>query len=250
MRPLRRRDLLAGIGAWALRPAVALAQEDDRDDAALMNLALVLEHLHLALYAEGRELLEGADARLLLEIEADEGAHLDLLTERVRDAGGEPVEAPEVDLGEELESREDLLELAERLENLAVQGYLGMIREAGDPDVRETLAGIYGVEARHAALVADLAGLDPEGGVLRSPQELGIGTDELIEALRPYLPAGLPEGVEAPPTPGPTGDLDPTARPATPTPTAEPTPGPTPEPTPAPTPTSTPQPTDGNGILP
>lgn len=251
-----RSGVALGITAVlrSLEWAPALARQGEFDsDTEILNFVLAVTYVQIALYERGNEadLLSGETAGLLLEVAADERAQATLLEERIDELGGEPVEPPTVDVDDDtLEDRDDFLELAARLENAAVQGFLRLLPSIEDDDVLELVAGVYGVDARQAAVLADLAEGDVEGGVFRGPQELSIGRDEVADELSEIVPGGLPRSPETSPSPGPADDRRPaTPAPSTPTPTARPSPTPTADATPSPTSPATPTPDDG-GLLP
>lgn len=255
----RRRFLHGGaaLGISAVLHGLELAPARARQggftsDVDVLNFVLAVTLVQSALYELGNEaeVVSGDAERLLVEIAADERAQIPLLRERIQEFGRDPVDPPELDveeLFEELfEDRDEYLEAAVRVENAAVQGFLGLLPAITDPEVLELVAGIYGVEARHAALVADLADGDAEGGVFRGPQERSTGTDEVAEELSEVFPEALPEGFGPSPSPEPTPDGDAgTPAPSSPTPTPQPTPTPKADPTPPPTPRPTATPEDG-----
>lgn len=250
-----RGGVTLGVSALlgVLEQAPALAQQGEFDsDIEILDFALAVTSVQSGLYERGNEadLLSGDAARRLLEIATDERSQVTLLEEAIRELGGEPPDPPRLDIDDDiLEDRDDYLELAARLENAAVEGLLGILPSIEDADVLELVAGVYGADARHAAVVADLAGADVEGGVFRGPQELSISRDAVADEFSEIAPGGLLEEDAGPSSPGPTGGEGATPAPSTPTPTEQPSPTPTSRPTPSPTspPTATP---DDGGILP
>ncbi len=55
--------------------------------------------------------------------------------------------------------------------------------------ILQAAAGILGVEARHAAVVGNLLGLAPEGGVYQGATETALTKDEVLKAVAPFLAA-------------------------------------------------------------
>ncbi|WP_432889996.1 ferritin-like domain-containing protein [Kribbella sp. CA-245084] len=88
--------------------------------------------------------------------------------------GGTPVGAPAVDFGGAFDSRKSYLTTAHIFENKGVGAYLGAAGFVKDKMILQAAAGIFGVEARHAAVVGNLLGLKAEGGVYMGSTEVGI----------------------------------------------------------------------------
>lgn len=202
---MNRRDLLRGAvatipGALALQllgARMAIAQAGDFDGPVdVLNFALVLEYLEHEYYrqANSAALVSGVEAGYLRTIESDEQAHVGALTETVKQLGGTPVPAPAVDFGESFSSREQMLETAYRFENSCMQGYLGAapaLRE--QPALLQAAAGIYGVEARHSALMGYLAGKPAYGGIFKGPSETPLSRAETLAAVDEWMttPTGM-----------------------------------------------------------
>jgi hypothetical protein len=53
--------------------------------------------------------------------------------------------------------------------------------------ILQAAAGIFGVEARHAAVVGNLLGLKAEGGVYMSSFEKGVSKSNVLAAVAPFL---------------------------------------------------------------
>ena len=101
--------------------------------------------------------------------------------------GGSPVAAPGVDFGDSCESREKFLTTAHVFENTGVQAYLGAAGYIQDKAILQAAAGIFGVEARHAAIVGNLLGLEPEGWVYMGATETPLTSTEVLDAVAPFL---------------------------------------------------------------
>src|SRR5215211_909477 len=132
---------IAGGGALAVAlagmPALrglnsALAATDFKDDLAVVQYALTLEHLEYAFYRDGLRMFSAADfeesypATLYPNLEAirnHEGTHVEQLTKVVGDLGGTPVEEAEYDFG--YEDIDGFLNVAAILENTGVSAYAG-----------------------------------------------------------------------------------------------------------------------------
>ncbi len=195
---LTRRDLVRGA-ATAIPASVALqllgtkfafAQAGDfADDLEILNYALTLEHLEAEFYRQGNAagLLSGKEATYLGQIGADEEAHVTALWQTVEQLGGTPVPPPGVDFGQAFASRESFLETAFTFENVGVSAYLGAAGFVQDPAILQAAAGIFGVEARHAAIVGSLAGKPGEGGVYQGAVETPRTRAEVLDLVTPFL---------------------------------------------------------------
>ena len=168
----------------------AFAQGADfKDDVEVLNYALTLEYLESEFYRQGNgaKLLSGVEAGYLKQVGADEDAHVAAISQTIKDIGGTPVAAPKVDFGEAFANRESFLKTAHIFENLGVGAYLGAASFIKTPAILQAAAGIFGVEARHAALVGDLLGLAPEGGVYQGATETPETKANVLKAAAPFL---------------------------------------------------------------
>ncbi len=180
----------AAIAVQMLGTRWAFAQSADfKDDVDVLNYALTLEYLEAAFYEQGNGegLLDGPEAELLEAIGADEQAHVTLLTDTIKKIGGKPVAAPAVDFGEAFQSRESYLELSHVFENTGVSAYLGAAGFIKETELLAAAAAIFGVEARHAAVVGDILNLDVEGGVFMGATETPKSKDQVLKAVMPFV---------------------------------------------------------------
>ncbi|MBM9469415.1 ferritin-like domain-containing protein [Nakamurella leprariae] len=208
-----RQDLVHGqlssvapataLGALNHRWALA-APGDFASDIDVLNYALTLEYLEAEFYRQGNSagLLSGIEAQYLAQVGEDEQAHVTALTQTIQQLGGTPVEQPWVDFGDAFASRDSYLTTSVTFENVGVGAYLGAAGFIQDKTILAAAAGIFGVEARHAAVVAMLLGLPAEGGVYRGAFETPIEKAEVLAAVAPFLapsqmaggmPSGAPE---------------------------------------------------------
>jgi len=196
---MERRAFLKGTAAvipttvglqMLMSRGTAFAQGSDfKDDVEVLNYALTLEYLESEFYRQGNgaNLLSGTEAGYLEQVGADEDAHVAAITKTIEDVGGKPVAAPKVDFGEAFADRASFLKTAHTFENLGVGAYLGAAGFIKEPAILQAAAGIFGVEARHAALVGDLLGLEPEGGVYMGATETPQTKDDVLKAAKPFL---------------------------------------------------------------
>jgi hypothetical protein len=196
---MKRRDLIKGAavvipGAVALEmlgTKWAFAEDKDFDGPLdVLNYALTLEYLEAEFYRQGNraDLLDGKAKRYLKKIQADEETHVMALTETIVSLDGEPVPAPEVDFGKAFKSAESYLETAYTFENLGVSAYLGAAPSLfKEKALLSAAASIFGVEARHAAIIGELQRKKAEGGVYMGALETPASKDKVLRAAAPFI---------------------------------------------------------------
>ncbi|WP_219418805.1 ferritin-like domain-containing protein [Pseudonocardia nigra] len=196
---MKRRDLIRGaatvipatVALQMLGAKWAFAQEGDFDGPIdVLNYALTLEYLEAEFYRQGNaaDLLEGKAADYLRTVQTDEEAHVMVITDTIGQLGGDPVPAPEVDFGQAFASQDSYLETAFTFENLGVQAYLGAAPSLfAEKELLVAAASIFGVEARHAAIIGQLQGKPAEGGVYMGAFETPLSRDEVLSAAAPFI---------------------------------------------------------------
>ncbi|WP_198671892.1 ferritin-like domain-containing protein [Desertihabitans aurantiacus] len=199
---MNRRDLIRGA-AVAIPGSVALTMlsakwalaegVDDFDGPVdVLNYALTLEYLEAEFYRQGNQsgLAEGRAADYLGTIQTDEEAHVMALQDTIAQLGGTAVPAPEVDFGQAFGSLESYLETAYTFENLGVQAYLGAAPALfQQKELLSAAASIFGVEARHAAIIANLQDKAAEGGVYQGAVETPADRSTVLQAASPFIVA-------------------------------------------------------------
>ncbi|HEX3814460.1 MAG TPA: ferritin-like domain-containing protein [Mycobacteriales bacterium] len=184
------REVPAPLALGALQAKFALADSADfSDDVDVLNYALTLEYLESAFYQQGnaKGLLTGKAKTYLAKIGSDEAFHVTAITQTIQKLGGTPVKAPAVDFGKSFASANSFLTTSHTFENTGVGAYLGAAGFIKNKDVLQAAAGIFGVEARHAAIVGNLLGLKAEGGVYMGATETGISKKTVLAAVAPFL---------------------------------------------------------------
>lgn len=198
---MQRRDLIKG--AVAIIPsAIALdmlgtkwAYAESGDFSGpldVLNYALTLEYLEAEFYRQGNRagLLSGKAAKYLATIQSDEETHVKTIMDTIQKVGGNPVPAPKVDFGGAFKTKASYLETAYTFENLGVQAYLGaapsLFREK---ELLSAAASIFGVEARHAAIIGVLQRKEAEGGVYRGAFETPASKATVLKAASPFIVA-------------------------------------------------------------
>jgi hypothetical protein len=196
---INRRDLLT-CAATVIPGAIALqmigakfafaADGDFKNPVDVLNYALTLEYLEAEFYRQGNnaDLLEGKAKTYLDRIQKDEEEHVVAIKGVIGQLGGKAVDAPEVDFGAAFKNKGSYLETAYIFENLGVSAYLGAAPSLfKEKDLLSAAASIFGVEARHAAILGQLAGKKAEGGVYQGSFETPASRDEVLRAAAPFI---------------------------------------------------------------
>ncbi|MHB8647056.1 MAG: ferritin-like domain-containing protein [Thermomicrobiales bacterium] len=173
------------------------------NDIDVLNYALTLEHFEAALYKVliGANLLTGVEAQYLTTFGAHEQAHVDTLTQVIGQLGGTPVKAPasyNFAAAGPITSRDQLVAVLVTVEDLGASAYLGAAGYIQSQDLLTAAVTIHAVEAEHAAIFRDLAGLVVSPDVVAK----GRTPDEVLALVTPFLsaPAPTPAPVPAPAT--------------------------------------------------
>jgi rubrerythrin len=195
---IKRRDFVRGhtavvpgsVAVGALTNKFAWTQAADfKSDVDVLNYALTLEYLEAEFYRQGNGagLVSGKEAKYLRQVQVDEESHVATIRSTIMDLGGSPVAAPGVDFGESFADRESFLTTAHVFENTGVSAYLGAAGYIKDKGILQAAAGIFGVEARHAAILGNLLDLEAEGGVYMGAVETPKTKAQILEAVTPFL---------------------------------------------------------------
>lgn len=173
---VNRRDFAKGalaLGGAGLLSAVALgagkngglvfAQDAPfKNDLDVLNYALTLEFFEAELYkvlvAGGK--LQGKDLQYIQLFGQQEQAHVDAVLATIQKLGGTPVQKGNYNFPT-LNTREDVLNLLNVVEQTGVGAYLGAAGYIQNKDILAAAASIMQVEARHTALIRYLLGIPP-----------------------------------------------------------------------------------------
>jgi Ferritin-like domain len=181
----------ATIALQMLGARFAFAQDKDFDGPIdVLNYALTLEYLEAEFYRQGNatNLLDGKAATYLRKIQTDEESHVMVLTDTIKKLGGSPVPAPKVDFGQAFASTGTYLNAAYTFENLGVSAYLGAAPSLfGEKDLLSAAASIFGVEARHAAILGVLLDKPAESGVYMGATETPQSRQAVLQAAAPFI---------------------------------------------------------------
>jgi len=165
-------------------------------DIDILNYALVAEYVLSEFYRRGKVQMPGKGASYIQSIGADVSGHIAVINRTIQNLGSSPVQACGPDHGQALSSQSMFLEFALRFENLFARAYLGVAPAVQNNEILQAAAGIYGVEERHAAIVAQLLGREPEGGVYVGAVNKPADKASVLKAIEPYLkvPKPPPQG--------------------------------------------------------
>jgi rubrerythrin len=147
-------------GALAAFALPSGAQAAARGDVAVLNFALVLEYLQSSFYteAERSKALHGKADEATRRVGAVERAHVKAFKELL---GRKAIKRPAFNLRGTTESQRAFLKTAVAFEDLAVAAYKGQAPRLRSKQVLAAAVAIHSVEARHAAWMRYLFGVQP-----------------------------------------------------------------------------------------
>ncbi len=196
---INRRDLIKGAAA-VIPGAIALDMlgakwayaegKDFESPLDVLNYALTLEYLEAEFYRQGNRAgkVHGKAGHYLRVIQKDEETHVWALKDTIGKVGGTPVPAPQVDFGKSFKTADSFLETAYVFENLGVQAYLGAAPSLfKEKALLAAAASIFGVEARHAAVIGNLLKKKAEGGVYQGAFETPASKGKVLQAAAPFI---------------------------------------------------------------
>jgi rubrerythrin len=172
---MTRGSLLAGaLGASAVAAigaddAVAQGGAPGPNDQAILNYALTLEYLQAAFYTEAERLnaLDGKVAAAARKLGSVERAHVQAFRDVL---GSNAVKRPQFDFQGVTEKSRAFLKTAVAFEDLAVAAYGGQAARLKADSAVAAAVSIYTVEARHAAWMRYLFGLNPAARAFDPPK--------------------------------------------------------------------------------
>lgn len=188
------QSVLVSGEAFAASPAANLAQWNV--DMDILNYALTLEHLESEAYrvANASGLLSGKAADYFKEFGAHEAAHVDALTQTIRDMGGTPVAKADSYAFPSFANADEIVEFFQSVEELGAAAYLAQAPRLENPDLITAAIAIHNVEAQHAATLSDLIGVSPSPAFAepKSMEEVMMVVTPLIMA-NGLMPAAMPD---------------------------------------------------------
>jgi rubrerythrin len=152
-------------------------------DLGIANYALTLEYLETEFYARAADsgILKGEPLEVAKRFGEQEREHVEALSKLIRGVGGKPAEEPEARFP--LENPEQILKLAATVEDLGANAYLGQAAFIKDPEILAAALSIHSVEARHAAVLAEVTGAKPSPRAYAEPAD----AKTVLAAVRPFL---------------------------------------------------------------
>jgi rubrerythrin len=163
--------IVGGVGAPAIGSGSRLG------DAEILNFALEMEELQAALYEQALEHagLTGELAQYARVVGGHERAHVAFLRQTL---GSRAKPAPAFDFGDAVTDPDRFATAARVLEDLGVAALDGQAANLTKPSLA-AVATIVSVEARHAAWIRYLAGVEPASAALDAPMSRAA-TERLV----------------------------------------------------------------------
>lgn len=213
----RRQFLKASAGAAALYGVSSLtpghlfgfqlaaaAQVQLKSDLDILNFALTLEMLEDLAYqkANSSGVLSGRPAEIFKAFGDHEHTHAVVLADTIRKLGGQPVQLPSNVNLPEFTSQAQAARFFAEVETIGTGAYLGAAPSIQDKGLLAAAASIVTVEAQHASVLLDIAGVAeaaPAFDVARTADEV-VAIMPLLTMNAGKLPP--PAGTAAPGTVG------------------------------------------------
>jgi rubrerythrin len=161
----------------------AVAQE--LSDIDILQFALTLEHLEATMYKEmlAMDWASTKDALYMQAFADHEAAHVDALTKALQAVGEEPVMAMADYNFPSFNGRDSMLNFAKIAEDIGVGAYQGAAAAIQNKDYLAVAGSIVQVEARHAAMINLLLGIDPVPAAVTA----SLTVDEVLAKVNPIL---------------------------------------------------------------
>jgi hypothetical protein len=149
--------LAGAVAAFAIAPT---AEAAGNNDVAVLNFALVLEYMQSSFYteAERAKALHGKAEDAAKRVGAIERAHVKAFQELL---GRKAIKRPMFNFRGTTEAQRPFLKTAVAFEDLAVAAYKGQAPRLRAKPVLAAAVAIHSVEARHAAWMRYLFGVQP-----------------------------------------------------------------------------------------
>ncbi len=201
-----RRDVFRSLGKFGKKLAMGAvplgtaslattqqAVAADEQIVDILNFALLLEYLDSTFYERGLEvgvIPAGFHRQIFAQLSRNENRQVAFLQNTIRALGGTPIPKPEFDYTAKgafrpFESYGQYLLLAQAFEDTGVRAYKGQAPNLmGNDEILTAALRIHSVEARHAARVRRLRGV--QSWYLRTDKDKGIaavyqGEDQLTQ---------------------------------------------------------------------
>jgi hypothetical protein len=162
-------------------------------DVDILNFALAKEFLEADFYQKASasgKVTDAAEKNLLQALLADEQAHVQAVSGAVGQLGGKPSATPHFRYpASTFTTSVSIWTTAHAIEEAGLRAILGQAGNVQTPAILQAVASIYGIECRHSALTALVAGLPLEGGVYNGSSEASATKTESLAALAPFVAA-------------------------------------------------------------
>lgn len=177
---------IAGRPGIATSVGLGRAFAQGLSDLDILNFALTLEHLEARMYADmlAKNILTGKEQTYLASFGQHEAAHVKALTDTIAKLGGTPVTAKANYNFPSFNNRGDILNFAKTAEDIGVGAYQGAAAAIKNKDVLAAAGSIVQVEARHAAIINSLIGLDP---VVPAAFTTSLTVAQVLQVVNPIL---------------------------------------------------------------
>jgi rubrerythrin len=170
-----RRSFMGSAGMLSAGAVALLAGKDSlaqamggdmSKDAAILNIALGLEHEAINAYQLGAlsGLLQKPVLDIAVSFQSHHKAHRDALIATIQKMGGTPVAEKKIDdyakalKADTLKNQGDVLDLAARLELGAINAYLGVIPAFGSKDLAKIAGRLAADETMHFTILTNALG--------------------------------------------------------------------------------------------
>ncbi len=162
-RNMVRGSVVAGSVAMATTAGLSKAFAQDLTDVDILQFALTLEHLEARMYKEmlAKNILTGKDLMYMTSFGGHEAAHVKAISDTLISLGATPVAPKDNYNFPEFNTREAILQFAKVAEDTGVGAYQGAAAAISNKAILAAAGSIVQVEARHAAIINILLGIDP-----------------------------------------------------------------------------------------
>jgi rubrerythrin len=155
-----------------------------KGDLGILGYALTLEYLETDFYKQAAKSgkLSGKVLAVAKQFGSEESQHVQALEGAIKKAGGKLPAKPKGKFP--LKDQKSILKLAASVENLGASAYLGQAGRIQDKEVLAAALAIHTVEARHAATLNSVIGMDitPDGAFA-----VPMDATAVLKAVKPFI---------------------------------------------------------------